>query len=325
MANYIVQDTSLETVADSIRAKAGISEKLEFPLGWKAAVDGITGGGDGAPVVVDIAPINIGADVTVVLPSGVEYYYNTELLPEIPDEIIEGHKHVLIAKTPTATRIYADTNKPYYSTAESGNGRVILPDGAYIRATLNTDANAWVKDWSAASSWLGVDGAEENFAIWWSNFDVPKGSQDATEIYFPACEPKTEQPAATTRFYFNGVNLPKLPEDVLTEYPYAFITKNESAGYYDLILSTLPPYYNASYNTVYFGTGGNTDKAWYRIEISAAENASEWTYYKNITANWGLLDGARVVLWTSHNMPTDSATSSTIYRYGTVAVPVPTE
>ena len=49
MANYIVQDTSLETVADSIRTKAGISEKLEFPLGWKAAVDGIKGGGGSVP------------------------------------------------------------------------------------------------------------------------------------------------------------------------------------------------------------------------------------------------------------------------------------
>jgi hypothetical protein len=45
MANYIVQDTSLETVADAIRAKAGISEKLVFPDGWKAAVDGIQSGG----------------------------------------------------------------------------------------------------------------------------------------------------------------------------------------------------------------------------------------------------------------------------------------
>ena len=46
MANYIVQEESLEIVADSIRAKAGVGEKLEFPYGWKAAVDGIhTGGG----------------------------------------------------------------------------------------------------------------------------------------------------------------------------------------------------------------------------------------------------------------------------------------
>lgn len=52
MANYIVQDTSLETVADSIRAKAGISEKLVFPDGWKAAVDNISVGSapDGSAV-----------------------------------------------------------------------------------------------------------------------------------------------------------------------------------------------------------------------------------------------------------------------------------
>ena len=52
--DYIVQDTSLETVADAIRAKAGISEKLEFPLGWKAAVDGITGGGSAPFCVVSV-------------------------------------------------------------------------------------------------------------------------------------------------------------------------------------------------------------------------------------------------------------------------------
>lgn len=69
MANYIVQDTSLATVADAIRAKTGISEKLEFPLGWKAAVDGIqTGGGtaDGGDDYrkVEIV-VNIGAVVSV--------------------------------------------------------------------------------------------------------------------------------------------------------------------------------------------------------------------------------------------------------------------
>lgn len=54
MANYIVQKESLEIVADSIRAKAGISAKLEFPLGWKAAVDGITGGGSAPFCVVSV-------------------------------------------------------------------------------------------------------------------------------------------------------------------------------------------------------------------------------------------------------------------------------
>ena len=48
MANYIVQEESLEIVADSIRAKAGTTEKLAFPYGWKAAVEGIQSGGAGA-------------------------------------------------------------------------------------------------------------------------------------------------------------------------------------------------------------------------------------------------------------------------------------
>ena len=49
MANYIVQDTSLETVADAIRAKAGGTEKLVFPAGFVEAVDGIKGGGGSVP------------------------------------------------------------------------------------------------------------------------------------------------------------------------------------------------------------------------------------------------------------------------------------
>lgn len=67
--NYIVQKESLESVADSIRAKTGISAKLEFPLGWKAAVDGIqtgggtAGGGDDYRKVEVV--VNIGAVVSV--------------------------------------------------------------------------------------------------------------------------------------------------------------------------------------------------------------------------------------------------------------------
>ena len=49
MANYIVQDTLLATVADAIRAKAGGTEKLVFPAGFVEAVDGINGGGGSVP------------------------------------------------------------------------------------------------------------------------------------------------------------------------------------------------------------------------------------------------------------------------------------
>ena len=61
--NYIVQKESLESVADSIRAKAGISEKLVFPNGWKEAVEGITGGGGSVPFCA--VSVKEGGDYTV--------------------------------------------------------------------------------------------------------------------------------------------------------------------------------------------------------------------------------------------------------------------
>lgn len=47
MANYVVSDTSLGSVADAIRTKGGTSAPLEYPQGFIDAIDDIqTGGGD---------------------------------------------------------------------------------------------------------------------------------------------------------------------------------------------------------------------------------------------------------------------------------------
>lgn len=45
MAKRTVEESSLIAVADSIRAKAGKSGKLEFPSGFKSAIDEIKSGG----------------------------------------------------------------------------------------------------------------------------------------------------------------------------------------------------------------------------------------------------------------------------------------
>ena len=45
MAKRTVEESSLILVADSIRAKAGKSDKLEFPFGFKSAIDEIKSGG----------------------------------------------------------------------------------------------------------------------------------------------------------------------------------------------------------------------------------------------------------------------------------------
>jgi hypothetical protein len=45
MAEYLVQDSDLTSVADAIRAKGGTSEELAFPDGFVSAVEGIQAGG----------------------------------------------------------------------------------------------------------------------------------------------------------------------------------------------------------------------------------------------------------------------------------------
>lgn len=46
MANYVVSDTSLGSVADAIRTKGGTSAPLEYPQGFIDAIGAISGGGD---------------------------------------------------------------------------------------------------------------------------------------------------------------------------------------------------------------------------------------------------------------------------------------
>lgn len=46
MANYVVSDTSMTSVADKIREKGGTSAPLEYPQGFIDAIDAISGGGD---------------------------------------------------------------------------------------------------------------------------------------------------------------------------------------------------------------------------------------------------------------------------------------
>lgn len=66
MAEYLVQDTSLTTVADAIREKGGTTAPLSFPEGMAEAVRNIqSGGGDLSSVDVYIADFTSDSDLTV--------------------------------------------------------------------------------------------------------------------------------------------------------------------------------------------------------------------------------------------------------------------
>nr|DAE11413.1 MAG TPA: hypothetical protein [Siphoviridae sp. ct4F219] len=66
MAEYLVQGTSLTTVADAIREKGGTTAPLSFPAGMAEAVRNIkSGSADLSAVDVYIADFTVPADLIV--------------------------------------------------------------------------------------------------------------------------------------------------------------------------------------------------------------------------------------------------------------------
>ena len=121
------------------------------------------------------------------------------------------------------------------------------------------------------------------------------------------------------KYYYNGVLLPEIPADVLAQYPYAWIRKNTTTGYYNLILTALQPYLYTDGTSIAYGSGTSTTCVSYNIAISSAESATVWAY-ANTEDTWQGLDSARTVLWSNHDIPNGSATATEIYFEGSEPV-----
>ena len=67
-------DAGMALVADSIRAKAGLSEPLVWPEGFKAAVDGITSGGGVSLADIDVYVADFYADEVAVTAGALDVY-----------------------------------------------------------------------------------------------------------------------------------------------------------------------------------------------------------------------------------------------------------
>lgn len=180
----------LDIVESAIQQKAGISEKLEFPLGWKAAVDGITGGGggDGSPAVVEVVMnIGVGVSVTAGEPPKNHALYNGVRLPKIPEDALEQYPFVWIR-----------------DNAESGVYDLLMAPTTWYRiyATIDmlSSVGAWYQmpkssaqtaaEWPYKQSLRGGNmGISATKTVLWANHDIPDGSVTATGIYFKGSEP----------------------------------------------------------------------------------------------------------------------------------------
>lgn len=141
---------------------------------------------------------------------------------------------------------------------------------------------------------------------------------DGTNVTFGNVKKIVITPVPDNKAYYNGVLLPKIPEDVLAQYPYAWIRKNTTSGYYDLLLSDKQFYYQST--AIYEANQAN-GKPWYRVAITGADSATAWenNTSANVYGSWGL-DSARTILWSNHDIPNGSATATDIYFAGSEPV-----
>lgn len=121
--------------------------------------------------------------------------------------------------------------------------------------------------------------------------------------------------------FYNGVKLPELPSDVLANYPYCWIRKNDNTQHYDLIFTKVLGYYDASASGIVYGANqGTTEIAHYRIAYSDAGTADSWDNYQT-TNTWMALDANRTVMWSNHYIPNGSLTATEMYFDGSEAIP----
>lgn len=102
-----------------------------------------------------------------------------------------------------------------------------------------------------------------------------------------------------TKCYFNGVLLPSIPAEILREYSAAVIIKNNSSGYYDLIISEGYWSYNSTNNTL--NNALTSTSYLYRISIENSAEYVEWEFYK-LSTNVYELDENKMIMWSNNTI-----------------------
>lgn len=102
-----------------------------------------------------------------------------------------------------------------------------------------------------------------------------------------------------SKCYFNGILLPNIPSEILTTYPAAIIIKNNSSGYYDLIVSEGHWSYNSNNNTL--NNALTSTSYLYRISMQNSTEYVEWEFYK-LSTNIYELDENKTIIWSNNTI-----------------------
>lgn len=265
---------------------------------------------DTVKIVVDV---HSETEVDEILP-GADYYYNHKQLPELRAEMIENYPYAaIVLSAHDDFWLWLSTEKMYVSTTDGVNKLNIPADRLYY----GFNASIWLAQYAYTTKGSYNIKGSGHWVVWWANHDIHIGSADSGEIYFPASQPQEVQPADATHFYYNGVRLPAIPEKVLSEYPYAFIRKDNYSGYYDLALSKSVFYHNTD---IHCADGDSAIQKWYQIPITTADSMTAWAFKEDTYGVW-VINENRHMVWSNHDIPNGSATATEIYHYSNLAVP----
>ncbi len=143
---------------------------------------------------------------------------------------------------------------------------------------------------------------------------VDSKAPDGTDVTFGYVKQTVVETTPEGKAYYNGVLLPVIPEDALSNCPYIMILKHSEGNIY-VYGSTSIPYFNvkSSVNRLELPSGRsrasyNADSdSWNTIDTSTS---STWC---NLSENWS-------IVWSGFNIPNGSATATSIYFKATEPV-----
>lgn len=153
--------------------------------------------------------------------------------------------------------------------------------------------------------------------------EVTSGDAMLLHVILQPSEPKTLTEVTklekAVRYYYNGVLLPPVPQDMVSEYPYCFIRNFKSSNAYDLVFSKVPWFYNGESQL-------QTDAAdgvhWYQIPKTDVGTATVWPY-KEFTESVRFNCGDRPIVWTNCTIKevSGSNTNGSVYLQWSMPVP----
>lgn len=119
-----------------------------------------------------------------------------------------------------------------------------------------------------------------------------------------------------THALYNGVRLPKIPEDALPVCPYCFIRYNGTV--YELFMESCPWYYEDEY-----AKPSETTGSYRRYQYDSGADA--WNLTESNDSNlydWYVSASGWSLVYSSHDIPNGSADATDVYFEGTEPVPV---